>query len=133
MRARDRPGMTRSRGLCERRGRWELPPRRARCRRPAPRLLREPERLYVASAEGVGRGVVDVVDGAVLHVMQVAASWPEVALVLLEDATGHPPEPATAAAFADEVLARQPPEGFAITSGEVGAWLLIRALERTNT
>jgi hypothetical protein len=124
--------MKRVRGHGQETGRWGLPARRATCRRPAPRLLAAPERLYVASADADGRGVVDVVDADGRHVVQVAGEWPEVARVLLEDATRHPPQPATAAAFAHEVLAQLPPEGFALTSSEVCAWLLIRALERAE-
>jgi hypothetical protein len=113
-----------------------IPARRAGCRGlatdAATRLLGGPGRLYVAVREADGLGVVDVVDGADEHVVRLVAPWPEVAVLLLADATGRRPLPETAAAFADEVLAPLPPEGFAITSGEVCAWVLIRAIERTT-
>jgi hypothetical protein len=115
----------------------EIPARRARCRGlatgAATPLLGGPERLYVAVREADGLGVVDVVDGADEHVVRLVAPWPEVAVLLLADATGRRPLAETAVAFADEVLAPLPPEGFAITSSEVCAWVLIRAIERSTT
>jgi hypothetical protein len=105
-------------------------------------LLGGPERLYVAVREGADRGVVDVVaqDGTLVD--QLAVAWPTtgpahdgtvaLAAALLHDATGHPPRPATVSAFADDVLDHLPTTGFALTSSEVCAWLLLRAIERTG-
>lgn len=96
-------------------------------------LLGEPDRIYVAGRELDGDGVIDVVDahGQLRDRLPVVApDWGSQAAAMLEDATGHPPQPATAEAFAVEVLGRQPYEGFALSSSEVCAWLLLRAIER---
>jgi hypothetical protein len=112
----------------------KLPARRAACRpvvakNTTERLLGEPARIYVVGRELDGRTVVDVVDarGVLAEQWDVSEG---LAAALLRDATGHPPGRATVSAFADEVLAVLPDEGFAISSGEICAWLLLRAIER---
>jgi hypothetical protein len=111
--------------------------RRAACR-PArsgavEALLGGPARIYVGGRELDGDGVIDVVDahGELRDRLAVAApDWSSSAAALLQDAIGHPARPATVAAFADEVLGRLPYEGFALSSADVCAWLLLRAIER---
>jgi hypothetical protein len=111
--------------------------RRAACHRPRPgalgALLGEHARIYVAGRELDGDGVIDVVDehGELRDRLPVVAvDWGSQAAALLKDATGHSMQPATVEAFADEVLARLPHEGFALSSSEICAWLLLRAIER---
>jgi hypothetical protein len=88
--------------------------------------------MYVAGREVPGGPVVvDVVDAT----GALTARWEcggdaALAVALLADATGHRPKEATAAAFAREVLAPLPRDGFALSSQEVCAWLLLRAIER---
>jgi hypothetical protein len=96
-------------------------------------LLAEPERIYVAGRELDGDGVIDVVDqhGRLRDRLPVLpGGWSGQAAALLADATGSPLRPATVAAFAGEVLDRLPYDGFALSSSEICAWLLIRAIER---
>jgi hypothetical protein len=114
-----------------------LPARRASCRIALSpgldALLAEPQRIYVAGRELDGDGAIDVVDehGRLRDRLPViAGGWSAQAAALLADATGYPPRPATVAAFADEVLDRLPYDGFALSSSEICAWLLIRAIER---
>jgi hypothetical protein len=124
----------------------QLPARRAACRsRPSAveAVLGEPERLYVAWRDDEGRGVVEVIEDLGGPVGRLAVPWPDwgdhsdgtftLAAVLLQDATGRAPGPATTNAFAEDVLEHLPPEGFAISAGEVCAWLLMRAITRTTT
>jgi hypothetical protein len=106
-----------------------LPARRAACRP----VTYERQRLYVAVWEDDGAATVDVVDD---H-GGLSAQWRcggahALAVALLADATGHPPRPAIADAFADEVLGLLPRNGFALASGEICAWLLLRAIERAS-
>jgi hypothetical protein len=106
----------------------QLPARRAGCR-PAPRPFGEPVRMYVAGREPDGTVVVDVVDGdGILREQWHHRSGEDVAIAVLGDATGHPPRPATASAFADALS----DDGFAISSAEVCAWLLVRAIDRAE-
>lgn len=88
--------------------------------------------MYVAGWEEPGGPVVvDVVDATgVLTAHWECGSEAALAVALLADATGHRPKEATAAAFAREVLSLLPRDGFALSSQEVCAWLLIRAIER---
>jgi hypothetical protein len=85
--------------------------------------------MYVAGREPDGTTVVDVVDehGALGEQWRCRAHA-DVAAAVLADATGHPPRDTTAAAFA----ATLPADGFAISSHEVCAWLLVRAIERAG-
>jgi hypothetical protein len=114
----------------------ELPARRASCRSDVSRsldaLLGEPVRLYVATRAD---GIVDVVDerGELVARWEVGGGVAGIAEAMLRDATGHPPKPRTVEAFVEEVVGVMPADGFAISSSEVCAWLLIRAIERTNT
>jgi hypothetical protein len=124
----------------------QLPARRAACRSLRPSALEavlgEPERLYVAWRDDDGRGVIDVIEDLGGPVGRLAVQWPDwggrgdgtftLAAVLLQDATGRPPGLATANAFAEDVLEHLPHDGFAISAGEVCAWLLMRALTRTT-
>jgi hypothetical protein len=108
-----------------------LPARRAGCR-PAFRSLDEPLRMYVAGRDE-GTTVIDVLDGDGVFVEQWRCDADVVlAHTVLRDATGHPPRPATTQAFVDEVLDALPGDGFAISSAEVCAWLLLRAIERAS-
>jgi hypothetical protein len=108
----------------------ELPARRAACR-PRVVALQEPGRTYVAGWEDDGQVVVDVVDDrGVLSARWACGDERALAIALLSDATGHRPQEATAAAFQREVVALLPRDGFAISSQDVCAWLLIRAIER---
>ncbi|MCU1675397.1 MAG: hypothetical protein JWM93_155 [Frankiales bacterium] len=93
-------------------------------------LLGEPGRIYVAGREPDGSLSIDVVDehGVLEDRWEPGEGLAE---ALLRDATGHAPRPATVTAFADEVVDRLPPEGFVMTSGEICAWLLLRAIERS--
>jgi hypothetical protein len=112
-----------------------LPVRRVACR-PLRRgsveaLLGDPARIYVGGRDVDGTVGVDVVDGRGVLRDRLWGDGPmEVAVALLRDATGHAPRPATAGAFASEVLERLPNEGFVLTSSEICAWLLLRAIER---
>jgi hypothetical protein len=106
-----------------------LPARRAACRP----VTHDWERLYVAVWEDDGAATVDVVeDHGTLSAQWRCGGAHALAVALLADATGHPPRPATADAFADEVLALLPRDGFVIASGEICAWLLLRAIERAS-
>lgn len=107
-----------------------MPARRVACR-PRRRGLQERGRLYVAGREVDGRASVDVVDErGVLTAHWECGGDDALAVALLSDATGHRPKAATAAAFRREVLAVLPRDGFALSSQEVCAWLLLRAIER---
>lgn len=87
--------------------------------------------MYVAGWEEDGRLGVDVVDArGVLTARWACGDEGALAIALLSDATGHRPKEATAVAFRREVLAHVPRDGFATSSQEVCAWLLIRAIER---
>jgi hypothetical protein len=114
-----------------------LPARRAACHSPATggldALLGEPERLYIAMHEGeAGQATLDVLDPDGTFVARLVVEGSDaLAEALLRDATGHPPRPATVTAFAQEVVERHPGDGFAISSSEVCAWLLLRAIERS--
>ncbi|WP_324907883.1 hypothetical protein [Baekduia sp.] len=94
--------------------------------------LDEPGRMYIAGWDVPGGPVsVDVVDPAgTLTAHWECGSDAALAVALLSDATGHRPREATAAAFEREVVALLPRDGFAMSSQEVCAWLLIRAIER---
>jgi hypothetical protein len=106
-----------------------LPARRVGCRQRV--AFDEPARMYVAGWEPDGRAVVDVVDAqGRLKAHWECGSEAALAIALLADATGHRPKEHTAAAFAREVLSVLPREAFAMTSEEVCAWLLMRAIER---
>jgi hypothetical protein len=85
--------------------------------------------MYVAGRDPDGTVVVDVVDadGALAEQWR-CGDGAVVAAAVLGDATGHRPRPATVSAFA-EIL---PADGFAISSAEVCAWLLIRAIDRAE-
>ncbi|HEY6762798.1 MAG TPA: hypothetical protein VI318_25070 [Baekduia sp.] len=123
--------VTRSRSRCERDAPSArltppaLPARRSACRRTSAAF---DERLYIVVPED-GATSVDVLrrDGTFLA-RYLLDDRGALAGTLLRDATGHPPRPATAGAFAHEVLDRLPRGGFAISSGEVCAWLLLRAI-----
>jgi hypothetical protein len=93
-------------------------------------LLGADERLYIAVLEGEGHSTVDVLarDGTFLLRLLVAGPA-GLAEALLRDATGHPPRPATVEAFTQEIVGHLPPTGFAISSSEVCAWLLLRAID----
>jgi hypothetical protein len=108
-----------------------MPARRAVCR-PRVTALDEPARMYVAGWETPGGPViVDVVDATgVLTAHWECGSEEALAMALLSDATGHRAKAATAAAFEREVLALLSHDGFAISSQEVCAWLLVRAIDR---
>ena len=87
--------------------------------------------MYVAGWEDEGHISVDVVDDrGVLSAHWECGDEAALAVALLSDATGHRPKEATAIAFRREVLSLLPREGFAMSSQEVCAWLLIRAIER---
>lgn len=87
--------------------------------------------MYVAGWEEGGQVTVDVVDDrGVLTAHWACGDEAALAIALLSDATGHRPKEATAVAFRREVLALLPRDSFAISSQEVCAWLLIRAIER---
>jgi hypothetical protein len=90
--------------------------------------------MYVAGWDVPGGPVtVDVVDAAgVLTARWECGSDEALALALLSDATGHRAKAATAAAFEREVLALLPHDAFALSSQEVCAWLLLRAIERVD-
>jgi hypothetical protein len=126
--------MARRRGPGQDHGTLRLPARRAACR-PAAYELGEPVRMYVAGREPDGTMVVDVVDGEGALTYQWRFGRDEalaLTFALLADATGHPARATTAAAFTSEVLDRLPADGFAISSGEICAWLLLRAIERAS-
>jgi hypothetical protein len=110
----------------------DVPARRAGCRRRVT-ALDEPARMYVAGWEPDGQVTVDVVDATGMLTARWTCGGEEaLAVALLSDATGHRPKTATAAAFRHEVLAPLPRDGFAMSSQEVCAWLLIRAIERVD-
>jgi hypothetical protein len=119
---------TRTRTRCDRLGRRSpsLPARRAACRRALPEFS---DRMYIVLWED-GAGAIDILDRSGTFVSRFCA--PDrlaVAETLLRDATGSPPRPATTAAFSDELLTSAfTDDGLAITSGEVCAWLLLRAI-----
>jgi hypothetical protein len=119
---------TRTRTRCDRLGRRSpsLPARRAACRR-AP--LEFTDRLYIVLWED-GAAAIDVLDRSGTFISRFyAPDRLAIADTLLRDATGSPPRPTTAAAFATDVLGNALLEdGLAITSGEVCAWLLLRAI-----
>jgi hypothetical protein len=119
---------TRTRLRCDRLGRRtpSLPARRAACRR-AP--LEFTDRLYIVAAED-GAAAIDILDDSGTFISRFyAPDRLSIAETLLRDATGAPPRPTTAAAFADDLLASAFTDtGLAITSGEVCAWLLLRAI-----
>jgi hypothetical protein len=126
-----------------------LPARRAACRRSeAPgldALLGDDDAaVYIASRDFDDVPRIDVLapDGYLREPLEVAApEWGDapadnrnaLAGALLQDATGHAPKATTARDFAEAVLARQPHAGFAISSSEICAWLLIRAIERSES
>jgi hypothetical protein len=119
---------TRTRTRCDRdRPRApSLPARRVACRRPLPEFT---DRLYIAVPED-GAWSIDVLerDGDLLARLVVPDRL-AISEALLRDATGAAPRPATAAAFADDLLHTAfAGDGLAITSGEVCAWLLLRAI-----
>lgn len=125
--------MTRRRSACDRPVTLEVPARRAACRRRIT-ALDEPARMYVAGREPDGQVTVDVVDATGVLTARWACGGEEaLAIALLSDATGHRPKEATAAAFGREVLALLPRDGFALSSREVCAWLLLRAIERVDS
>jgi hypothetical protein len=108
----------------------DLPARRAACR-PRVAALDESGRMYVAGWEDDGHVSVDVVDDrGVLTAHWECGDERALAVALLSDATGHRPREATAIAFRREVLSVLPRDAFAMSSQEVCAWLLIRAIER---
>jgi hypothetical protein len=114
---------------CDRRSTVTLPARRAGGR-PA---LDQHGRLYVVVWEGDGAATVDVVDEDGTPLAQWHCGGTDaLAIALLADATGHPPRPATAHAFAEDLLAGLPRDGFALSSPEICAWLLLRAIERAE-
>jgi hypothetical protein len=87
------------------------------------------ERLYIAIGEEGGETSIDVLDRDGMFVARfLVADRRAAAETLLRDATGHIPRATTAEAFADELLDGLPDDGFAISSGEVCAWLLLRAI-----
>jgi hypothetical protein len=91
-------------------------------------LLGGPARIYVGGRELDGDGHGELRD----RLPVTAPDWGSSAAALLQDAIGHPARPATVAAFADEVLGRLPYDGFALSSADVCAWLLLRAIERSD-
>jgi hypothetical protein len=106
-----------------------LPARRAGARPP----LDQSGRLYVAVWEGDGAASVDVIDqDGTLLAQWHCGSLDALAIALLADATGHPPRPTTAHAFAEDMLTGLPRDGFALASTEICAWLLLRAIERAE-
>jgi hypothetical protein len=122
--------MTRRRTTSDRTLKVSLPARRAACR-PRYAALDEPGRMYVAGWEPDGHVSVDVVDDrGILNAHWTCGDEAALSIALLSDATGHRPQDATATAFRREVLSLLPRDGFAISSQEVCAWLLIRAIER---
>jgi hypothetical protein len=119
--------LTRTRSRCDAHGlrRPELPARRAGCRS-LPIFV---ERLYIAIAEPDGETSIDVLDRSGTFVARyVVGDRHAAAEAIVRDATGHPPRTTTASAFADELLDTLPDDGVAITSSEVCAWLLLRAI-----
>jgi len=126
--------------------RLQLPARRAACRSLGPSaveaVLGEPERLYVAWRDDAGCGVVEVIEDLGGPGGRLAVRWRDwdgrgdgtftLAAMLLQDATGRAPGLATTNAFAEDVLEHLPVDGFAISAGEVCAWLLVHALTRTT-
>ena len=119
----------RLRSACDLRSTVTLPARRAGGR---PKLDQR-GRLYVAVWEDGGAASVDVVDEDGTPLAQWrCGSTDALAIALLTDATGHPPRPATARAFAEDLLAGLPRNGFALASTEICAWLLLRAIERAE-
>jgi hypothetical protein len=119
---------TRTRTRCDRLGRRSpsLPARRAACRRDP---IEFTERLYIVLWED-GAAAIDVLDRSGTFVSRFyAPDRLAIADTLLRDATGSPPRPTTASAFATELLDTVfADDGLAITSGEVCAWLLLRAI-----
>jgi hypothetical protein len=119
---------TRTRTRCDRlRPRASsLPARRVACRRP---VLEFQDRLYIVVPED-GAWAIDVLEDSGTFVARlVVADRLAISEALLRDATGAAPRPATAAAFADDLLHTAfAGDGLAITSGEVCAWLLLRAI-----
>jgi hypothetical protein len=114
-----------------------VPARRAACRSVAPgaldALLGAAERLYIAALEPDGQTTIDVLDRDGTFVARfVVGGRDALAEALLRDATGHPPRPATVDAFTHEILDHLPRDGFAVSSSDVCAWLLLRAIERTH-
>jgi hypothetical protein len=115
---------TRTRTRCDRLGRRtpQLPARRAACRRSMPEF---DDRLYILVPED-GETAIDVLDRSGTFISRFySPDRLTTAETLLRDATGAPPRPTTAAAFAADLLTT---DGLAITSGEVCAWLLLRAI-----
>jgi hypothetical protein len=86
------------------------------------------DRLYVVVPESGGTSIDVLARDGTFLARYVLDDRDGLAAALLRDATGHPPRPATADAFGHEVLDRLPRAGFAISSGEVCAWLLLRAI-----
>jgi hypothetical protein len=120
--------LTRTRSRCDAlvRPRPERPARRAACRTP---VVEFAERMYIAIGEEDGTTSIDVLErGGAFVARFVVADRAAAAEALLRDATGHAPRPATRDAFAGELLAGVEEDGLAITSGEVCAWLLLRAI-----
>lgn len=117
---------TRTRTRCDRLGRRtpQLPARRAACRRPS---LAFTDRLYIVVPEPEeGATAIDILDDSGNFLSRFyAPDRLAIAETLLRDATGAPPRPTTAAAFATDLLST---DTLAITSGEVCAWLLLRAI-----
>lgn len=120
---------TRTRTRCDRLGRRrtpQLPARRASCRRPP---LDFSDRLYIVVPED-GAAAIDILDRSGTFISRFyAPDRLSIAETLLRDATGAPPRPTTAAAFSDDLLTDAFTDtGLAITSAEVCAWLLLRAI-----
>jgi hypothetical protein len=125
-----------------------LPARRPACVLGAPAdpgaLFADAPRIYVATRDEHGFATVDVVDGTIGDAVAARTPLPipapdwgghgdgafALAAAMIEDATGHPPRLATTNAFVEDVLDHLPHAGFAISSSEICAWLLMRAIER---
>ena len=115
---------TRTRTRCDRLGRRtpQLPARRAACRRSMPEF---DDRLYIIVPED-GATAIDILDRSGTFISRFyTTDRLTTAETLLRDATGAPPRPTTAAAFAADLLTT---DDLAITSAEVCAWLLLRAI-----